>query len=298
MVGEVYHAGERLAQALAGETERPEHLGRSIRSTIPAVAAAFLAERRMITVAAAGADGRVWASLLSGPAGFMSAPDEHTLLVGAKPVAGDPLAAVLAEPALVGTIAVEPATRRRMRLNGRAEPHGGGLRITTEQVFANCPKYIQRRRPIAHTSTAAGAEPGTVPASGPAARFTELDPLLRSAVAKADTFFIATADAAGNADASHRGGNPGFVEVLGPRRLRWPDYVGNGAFMTLGNLEANPAAGLLFPHWRTGDLLMLTGSARTDWPSRSVDFVLDEAVRLPGAMPLVWSEPEYSPANP
>ena len=49
MIGEVYHAGERLAQALAGETERPERIGRSIRPVIPAVAAAFLAERQIIS---------------------------------------------------------------------------------------------------------------------------------------------------------------------------------------------------------------------------------------------------------
>ena len=239
-------------------------------------------------MAAADAAGRMWATLLSGAPGFLSVPDEHTLLVGAQPAAGDPLAAVLAAPARVGTIAVEPATRRRMRLNGRSEPHAGGLRITAEQVFSNCPKYIQRRQP---TGNAAAAP-------GPAARFTELDPALLPLIAKADTFFIASADAAGDADASHRGGNPGFVKVLGPRRLRWPDYFGNGAFMTLGNLESNPAAGLLFPDWRTGDLLMLTGSARTDWSDRDVEFELDEAVHLPGAMPVVWSEPEYSPANP
>lgn len=290
MTDEIYHVGERRAQTLAGETERPERIGRSIRSTIPAVAAAFLAERRMLTVAAADPDGRLWATLLSGPAGFLTAPDERTLHVEARPVEGDPLAEVLAgSPARVGTIAVEPATRRRMRLNGRAESYRDGLSISAEQVFSNCPKYIQRRQPISAT---------TAPEPGPALRFTALDESQQSMVTKADTFFIATADAAGNADASHRGGNPGFVDVLGPRRLRWPDYFGNGAFMTLGNLESNPSAGLLFPDWRTGDLLLLTGSAHTDWSDRAVEFELDEGVYLPGAMPMVWSEPEYSPANP
>lgn len=288
MSGEVYHPGERAAQALAGESERPEHLGRSIRSTIPAVAAAFLAERRILTVAAADPAGRLWATLLSGPPGFLSVPDEHTLLAAAAPSAEDPLAAVLSGPARVGTIAVEPATRRRMRLNGRAEPTPGGLLVRAEQIFANCPKYIQRRSPIRTAS----------PTPGPAQRGDELTAVQQLVVATSDTFFIATADDQGNADASHRGGNPGFVQVLGPRRLRWPDYYGNGAFMTLGNLESNPAAGLLFPDWDTGDLLLLTGTARTDWADRGVEFHLDEAVHLPGAMPLLWSEPEYSPANP
>jgi predicted pyridoxine 5'-phosphate oxidase superfamily flavin-nucleotide-binding protein len=290
MADEIYHVGERRAQSLAGEAERPERIGRSIRSTIPALAAAFLAERRMLTVAAADSDGRLWATLLSGPAGFLTVSDEHTLNVRARPIAEDPLAEVLAgSSARVGTIAVEPATRRRMRLNGRAESYRDGLRISADQVLSNCPKYIQRRHPIAAT---------TPPVPGPARRFTALDGVQQSVVAKADTFFIASADAAGNADASHRGGNPGFVALVGPRRLRWPDYFGNGAFMTLGNLESNPSAGLLFPDWRTGDLLLLTGSARTDWSDRAVEFELDEGMCLPGAVPLVWSEPEYSPASP
>ena len=43
-------------------------------------------------------------------------------------------------------------------------------------------------------------------------------------------------------------------------RLRWPDYAGNAMFLTLGNLELNPAAGLLVPGWKTGTSLHLTGS--------------------------------------
>ena len=62
-------------------------------------------------------------------------------------------------------------------------------------------------------------------------------------VRTADTFFIAThheADSddpvgikSGN-DISHRGGPPGFVRLDGPDRLRWPDYIGNNFFQSLG----------------------------------------------------------------
>jgi hypothetical protein len=44
----------------------------------------------------------------------------------------------------------------------------------------------------------------------------------------------------GSADASHRGGSPGFVAVQDERRLSFPDYAGNTMFMTLGNIAANP----------------------------------------------------------
>ena len=59
-------------------------------------------------------------------------------------------------------------------------------------------------------------------------------------------FFIATADAAGRPDCSHKGGAPGFVRVVAPDLLVFPDYDGNGMFRSLGNLSVNPQVGLLF----------------------------------------------------
>src|SRR5262249_51147959 len=42
------------------------------------------------------------------------------------------------------------------------------------------------------------------------------------------SFFLATADADGRPDCSHKGGMPGFVRVIGPSELAFPDYDGNG----------------------------------------------------------------------
>ncbi|CAN3981828.1 pyridoxamine 5'-phosphate oxidase family protein [Kitasatospora purpeofusca] len=298
--GTPYHPGERAVQARAGRTDRADHSGRAVGSTVPAVAARFLTERRMLVVGAADADGRLWATQLSGPAGFLRAPDERTVTVAAHPAEADPLAAALDRPAEVGTVALDPAARRRMRVNGRSAPDGrGGLVIAAEQVYANCPKYIQRRHPLDR------------PGAG-APRRVAAGPLLSTAqqllLSTADTFFVATAGPDGRTDASHRGGNPGFLRVLGPDRLRWPDYAGNNMFMTLGNLEFDPRAGLLVPDWETGGALLVTGEARTDWSDpaaaglpgaeRVVDLTVTGVVELADATPLSWTEPEYSPANP
>lgn len=59
-------------------------------------------------------------------------------------------------------------------------------------------------------------------------------------------FFLATADAEGRPDCSHKGGAPGFVQVTGPSELAFPDYDGNGMFRSLGNIAVNPSVGLLF----------------------------------------------------
>ncbi len=59
-------------------------------------------------------------------------------------------------------------------------------------------------------------------------------------------FFLATATADGRPDCSFKGGVPGFVRVLAPDLLAFPDYDGNGMFKSLGNIRANPHVGLLF----------------------------------------------------
>jgi uncharacterized protein len=59
-------------------------------------------------------------------------------------------------------------------------------------------------------------------------------------------FFLATADAEGRPDCSFKGGDPGFVRVLAPEVLVFPDYDGNGMFKSLGNIRRNPHVGLLF----------------------------------------------------
>ena len=65
-------------------------------------------------------------------------------------------------------------------------------------------------------------------------------------IASCPFFFLATADAEGRPDCSFKGGDPGFVRVLAPDLLVFPDYDGNGMFKSLGNVRANPAVGLLF----------------------------------------------------
>ena len=288
-----YHAGELAVQRRMGQSEIAARVGRMIRTEIPAAAAAFLAEQPLIVLAATDDAGRVWASLVTGPAGFVHADDDQTIAVGTLPVPGDPLHDVVGRPdQQVGMIAIEPQTRRRMRVNGIVQPTQHGLRIHPDQVYSNCPKYISRRH--IEGVDAAGHSPVIQRASG-------LDERTQQIVARTDTFFIGSADPEGNADASHRGGNPGFLQVLSPNRLRWPDYRGNSMFMTLGNISTNPRCGLLISDWDTGTTIQLTGTAEIIWdegPQCSVEFTIDEVVELTDVSPLRWGRAELSPANP
>ena len=282
------HPGERAVRERAGLSGRAALSDDAIRAEIPEVAAAFLAERTWLVLGAVDAHGDPWCTLLRGPAGFLRATGPRTLDAAALPGAGDPLDAHAA--ARVGLLAIDPVTRRRMRVNGVARPRPGGLRVTTDQVYANCPKYIQKRHPRPVPPGRRGA-----PVCG-----ARLSAEQRSLVGGADTFFIATSGPDGDADASHRGGAPGFVRVHSPTRLSWPDYAGNAVFNTLGNLWSRPRAGLLFPDWETGAVLMLTGSARVGWEgtSRTVVFDVGRTVSVPGAGLLAPGEPGYSRFNP
>ncbi|MEA2289511.1 MAG: uncharacterized protein QOD55_1508 [Solirubrobacteraceae bacterium] len=71
----------------------------------------------------------------------------------------------------------------------------------------------------------------------------------REIIEHAPMFFLATADAEGFPDVSHKGGLPGFVKIVGPSTLAFPNYDGNGMFKSLGNVLVNPRVGLLFIRW-------------------------------------------------
>jgi hypothetical protein len=121
--------------------------------------------------------------------------------------------------------------------------------------------------------------------------YDKLGAAQRALIEEADTFFIATAHPERGADASHRGGPPGVVEVAADgASLRVPDYSGNSMFQTLGNLEIDPHAGLLFLDWEGGTSLQLTGRARSVWgdEDRAVEFAIDAVRERELALPERW----------
>jgi predicted pyridoxine 5'-phosphate oxidase superfamily flavin-nucleotide-binding protein len=67
----------------------------------------------------------------------------------------------------------------------------------------------------------------------------------REFIERMDMFFLATADAAGQPQCSYKGGDPGFIRVLDEHTLAFPNYDGNGMYLSLGNVLVNPSVGLL-----------------------------------------------------
>jgi predicted pyridoxine 5'-phosphate oxidase superfamily flavin-nucleotide-binding protein len=270
-----------------GEADAADRLGHLLRTEVPEAGVAFLRRQPWLLLAAPLGDGSVWPSLVSGRPGFLDAPAPGIVTAAATPPPADPLGAAVAAGGRVGALALEPASRRRLRLNGRFVPHEGGLAIRTDEVVSNCPKYIQRRR----------LDPAWLPgAPAPTAAGAELSDDERRWIAGADTLFLATAAADGTADMSHRGGRPGFVAVH-DGGLSFDELPGNSLYMTLGNLEQTRAAGLLFVDFATGATLHVAGRATVDYGHVRPRVTLSpvRVLELAHAAPAPWSSPEYSP---
>jgi predicted pyridoxine 5'-phosphate oxidase superfamily flavin-nucleotide-binding protein len=296
-----WHAGEVAVQSRFGVLERMDQVGRiAVRPFMPDQHRTFFAQLPFVLVGSADAAGQVWASLLAGPAGFVTSPDPVSLSVRARPHPADPLAQALRPGAGLGLLGIELPTRRRNRANGRVTAvDEGGFTLLVEQSFGNCPKYIARRDYV-------DTRPAAPHAVQPLAGLGEAEGRL---IGSADALFIASAPGAGQLpDVSHRGGRPGFVGLGEDGILTVPEYVGNSFFNTLGNLTLDPRAGLLFPDFATGDLLQLTGRAELDFdPAHAATlpgaqllwrFHPTAGQWLRGAMPVRFAEPEASPFTP
>ncbi len=86
----------------------------------------------------------------------------------------------------------------------------------------------------------------------------------REFIERCDMFFIASADADGRPSCNYKGGDPGFVRVIDDETIAYPDYNGNGMFVTLGNALVNPHVGLLFINFEERRRLRVNGVATLD----------------------------------
>ena len=299
-----WHAGEKTLQDIYGVTERLEVIGQKvIRDHMPDQHRAFYQQLPFMVVGAVDRQQRPWATLLEGAEGFVTSPDPQQLLLAVQPDAQDPAASGLQAGQAIGLLGIELHTRRRNRINGVIQQVAAdGLAVAVEHSYGNCPKYIQAR----------GYSRLPEPLKQRAARedFSALNTLSTEMIRAADTFFIASYvdhDAhSRSVDVSHRGGRAGFVKVEG-NRLTIPDYAGNLFFNTLGNLQANPVAGLLFVDFTTGDLLQLTGCTALilDSPmihafesaERLWTFEVEQVVLRPAAISLRWTFHDYAPTS-
>jgi predicted pyridoxine 5'-phosphate oxidase superfamily flavin-nucleotide-binding protein len=79
-----------------------------------------------------------------------------------------------------------------------------------------------------------------------------------------DMFFLATSDEQGHPNCSYKVGEPGFLRILDEHTVVFPNYDGNGMYLSAGNVFTNPNVGMLFIDFEKGRRLRINGVASID----------------------------------
>lgn len=113
----------------------------------------------------------------------------------------------------------------------------------------------------------------------------EIPPEERAFIESRTMFFLATVDETGQPTVSYKGGPSGFLRVTDDSHVVFPNYDGNGMYLSLGNIVGQERVGMLFIDFESPRRLRLHGRARLDAddPMRSA---------FPGARSIVRVEPE------
>jgi len=305
LTNERFHDGEIAIQERVGEREIARRHGAAISTRIIPGALPFLAQQRLLAASAAGDDTHVWTSVWCGEPGFVRSMDGQHVHIARSLMDLSPRDPVLGRLAVgrdLGILAIDLSSRRRLRINGSVDAISAeSISVLVRESVPNCPKYIQRRDrhddSLASTSERS-CESGRV-----------VDELRRTLIERADTAFVGSIHPTRGADASHRGGTPGFIKVVDATTLRVPDYRGNSMFMTLGNFAIDPRASLAVIDFEQGRVVSFSGSAHLrfegehpDQPAGGTGRYWDLAIRewvqvdLPPAAR--WELREISPYIP
>jgi len=302
-----FHEGELLVQQRVGEEIAAQQNGQIIGDTILKGALKLIEQQPMVVLGSVDAQQNVWASILFGLPGFIKPVDPQAIafdLTQAIINPHDPFWANIQAENQIGMLVIELAHRRRLRINGAiVQVTNNQFHLNVIESYPNCPKYIQRRQLIPNFDLTA-VKQCSAPQWGQSLSLAQQD-----WIASADTLFVASTYPHRGVDISHRGGNPGFVQILDERSLRIPDYAGNSMFNTLGNLMINPLAGLVFLDFERSRTLQLTGKTTIQWnldESRDLtggthrywDFTIEQWLETDLPQFLQWEFLDYSPHNP
>lgn len=88
-----------------------------------------------------------------------------------------------------------------------------------------------------------------------------ISPHDKAFIERMDMFFLATVDADGNPNCSYKGGEPGFVHVVDEKTIAFPNYDGNGMYLSMGNVLTTGRVGMLFIDFEHQHRMRLNGDA-------------------------------------
>jgi len=90
----------------------------------------------------------------------------------------------------------------------------------------------------------------------------ELRPEQIGFIGTLDYFFLTTLNEKGEPTVSYKGGPVGLAHVVNPSKIVFPNYDGNGMFLSMGNIAATSKVGLLFIDMVTPLRVRVQGEAR------------------------------------
>ena len=126
-------------------------------------------------------------------------------------------------------------------------------RPSSDVAFTDAVKAVQTRR---------GSRAAFARAEARGGFRTDVTPELAAFLAGVDTAYLATASAAGQPYAQHRGGPKGFIRVVDEATLGFADFTGNRQYVTTGNLSENSRAFLFLMDYAHRRRVKLWGRAR------------------------------------
>ena len=89
----------------------------------------------------------------------------------------------------------------------------------------------------------------------------DLPPQHAEFIGQQNMFFLSTVDQFGFPSSSYKGGAVGFVKVVNSKVIEFPNYDGNGMFMSQGNIVDCAKVGMLFINFENPHRLRLRGTA-------------------------------------
>jgi predicted pyridoxine 5'-phosphate oxidase superfamily flavin-nucleotide-binding protein len=252
-MNEVFHEGEYHVQELMGVRKSSDTLSSMIKDSLPAVAKNFLAYLKFCVISLSTKNDELFSSVVYDIKSFITIEDDNTIYINLKNCSYIPKSYYENKEFKIGFLGIDFENAMRMRINGTATIINNSLKISTNEVYSNCPKFIKKR---VHSENLKPTLAKSI------LKTKELKEELIKVITNTDTFFLSSLHKKRGADISHRGGKKGFVKIISSTQLQFDDMPGNNLYNTLGNIHTNSLVNMLFIDFEKNDTYVVIGNAK------------------------------------